>query len=59
MLNVCGYKVYQQISLNKKIYDGVTEDLFDVSNVRIFDTEIEKKNGGCLYFAMASVSWAQ
>ena len=43
----------------KKIYDEVTEDIFDMSNVRFFK-EIEKnKNGGCLYFhdfVMSSVS---
>ena len=42
----------------KKIYDEVTQNIFDMSNVRIFK-EIEKKNRGCLYFAMSSVSLAQ
>ena len=28
----------------KYVYDEVPEDIFDISNVRIF------KNGGCLYF---------
>ena len=42
------------------MYDEVTEDQFDMSNVRIFDKEIEKKkNVGCLYFVVSSVSWAQ
>ena len=27
----------------KKIYDEVTEDIFDMSNVRIFNNHIEKK----------------
>ena len=27
----------------KKIYDEVTEDIFDMSNVRTFNKEIEKK----------------
>ena len=40
----------------KKIYDEVTEDIFDMSNVRIFKVIEKKKNGGCLYFAMSSVS---
>ena len=44
----------QEISL-KKMYDEVTEDLFDISNVGFF-IEIEKKTGGCLYFVMSSVS---
>ena len=39
----------------KKIYDKVTDDIFDMTNVIIFK-EIEKKNGGCLYFVMSSVS---
>ena len=34
----------QEISL-KKIYDEVTADLFDMSNVRIFE-ETEKKKSG-------------
>ena len=32
----------------KKIYDEVTEDKFDMSNVIIFK-EFERKNGECLY----------
>ena len=49
--------IKQEISLKKKIYDEVTEDIFDMSNVRIFNKEIEmEKNGGYLYFAMYSVS---
>ena len=39
----------------KKIYDEVTEDVFDMSNVIIFKQE-KKKNGGCLYFVMSLVS---
>ena len=31
----------------------MTEDIFDMSNVRIFK-EMEMKNGGCLYFVMSS-----
>ena len=46
---------HSNLSLKKKIYDEVTEDIFDMSNVRIFK-EIERKNGGCLYFIMSSVS---
>ena len=37
----------QEISF-KKIYDEVTEDIFDMSNVRIF-IEIEKKKMGNVY----------
>ena len=40
----------------KKIYDEVTEDMFDMSNVRIFKEIEKKKNGGCLYFVMSSIS---
>ena len=40
----------------KKIYDEVTEDIFDMSNVRFLNKEIEKKKWGCLYFVMSSVS---
>ena len=44
------------MSLNK-IYDEITEDIFDMSNVRLFNKEIEKKkNGECLYFVMSAVS---
>ena len=46
---------FKFIFKKKKIYDEVTEDIFDMSNVRIFK-EIERKNGGCLYFVMSSVS---
>ena len=45
----------QEISL-KKIYNEVTGDVFDMSNVRIFSKEIEKKNGGCLHFVMSLVN---
>ena len=37
------------------MYDEVTEDIFDVSNVRIF-TEIEKKKIGDVYTLVFSVS---
>ena len=47
----------QEISLiKKKICDEVTEDIFDMSNVRIFKKLRRKKNRGCLYFVMSSVS---
>ena len=46
--------MYQEISL-ENIYYEMTEDIFDMSNVRIFK-EIKKKNGGCLYFVLSSVS---
>ena len=36
------------IFLKKKIYDEVPEDIFDMSNVRIFQ-EIEKKKMGDVY----------
>ena len=36
------------------IYDEVTEDIFDMSNVRIFNEIEKKKNGGCLYFCLRS-----
>ena len=36
--------------------DEVTEDQFDMSNVRILHKEIEKKNVRCLYFVVSSVS---
>ena len=45
----------QDISL-KKIYDKVTKDIFDVSNVSIFKEIEKKKNRGCLHFVMSSVS---
>ena len=51
---VHNYNRITKISL-KKIYDEVTEDIFDMSNVRLFK-EIEKKNEGCFYFVMSSVS---
>ena len=41
------------------IYDKVTKDIFDVSNVSIFKEIEKKKNGGCLHFVMSSVSWAK
>ena len=47
------YTFQQEISL-KKIYDEVTEDIFEVSNVNIFK-EIEKKNGGCLCLRSAEL----
>ena len=40
----------------EKIYDEVTEDIFDMSNVRFFKEIEKKKNGGCLYYVMSSVS---
>ena len=48
----------QEISFKKKIHDEVTEDIFDMSNVIIFYGNL-RKNGGCLYFVMSSVSRAQ
>ena len=42
----------------KKIYDEATEDMFDMSNVRI-SKKLRRKNGECLYFAMSSISLAQ
>ena len=45
--------------LLKKIYEDVTEDIFDMSNVRIFKVIEKKKNEGYLYFVMSSVSRAQ
>ena len=48
----------QEISL-KRIYDGVSEDIFDMSNVIFFLKKMSRKNGGCLYFVMFSVSRAQ
>ena len=44
-----------KIHLQKKVYDEVTDDIFDMSNVRTFK-EIEKKNDRCLYFVMSLVS---
>ena len=44
----------QELSL-KKIFDKVTEGIFDMSNVRIFK-EIERKKWGFLYSVMSSVS---
>ena len=44
-MNVYGNKKY----LLKKVYDEVTEDIFDMSNVRIFNKEIEKKKMGDVY----------
>ena len=38
-----------------QVYDEVTEDIFDMSNVRCFK-EIEKKNGGCLYYVFGQLS---
>ena len=47
----------------KKIYDEVTEDIFDMSNVRIFKEIGKKKWGGvfilCYVFVMSSVGVAQ
>ena len=44
--------------LKKKIYDEVTEDIFDMSNVNIFDIEFEKKKLGmfilCYVFGQLS-----
>ena len=39
----------------KKTYDEVTEDIFDMSAVRLFK-EIEKKKMGDVYFVMSPVS---
>ena len=36
---------HSNLSLKQKIYDEVTEDIFDMSNVRIFK-EIERKKWG-------------
>ena len=47
--------IVQEISL-KKIYDEVIEDIFDMSNVRIFKEIGKNKKGGCFYFVMFSVS---
>ena len=50
----------QEISL-KKIYEEVTQDIYDMSNVRIFK-EIEKKQRKrdvYTLIVMSSVSWAQ
>ena len=41
-------KIKTRNILKKKIHDEVTEDIFDMSNVRIFK-EIEKKNLGDVY----------
>ena len=45
-LRVANLKQTRTIS-KKKIYDEVTEDIFDMSKVRILK-EIEKKKLGCL-----------
>ena len=57
---------YRRINKNKKYllkkdigYDEVTEDIFDMSNVIIFNKEIEKKKMGdvyTMYFVMSSVN---
>ena len=47
--------IFTKKYLLKKIYDEVTEDILDMSNVRIFK-KIEKKKWGCLYFVMSLVS---
>ena len=52
-----GSVVHVSRNIFKNIYDEVTEDIFDMSNVRVFK-ETKKKNGGCLYFVMSSVSYA-
>ena len=41
----CNYE-RQEISL-KKIYDEVTEGIFDMSNVIILIKKLKRKNGGC------------
>ena len=46
--------LYLTRNIFKKIYDEVTKDIFNMSNVRFFK-EIEKKKG-FLYFVMSSVS---
>ena len=48
------YKTTDTRNIFKKINDEVSEDIFDMSNVRNFK-EIEKKNWGCLYFVLSSV----
>ena len=48
-------KSLQEISF-KKIYDEVTEDIFNMFNVRIFKEIEKKKKWGCLYFVMSSVN---
>ena len=40
----------------KKIYNEVTEHIFDMINVRIINKENEKKKGGCLYFVISLVN---
>ena len=30
----------------------MTEDIFDMSNLRMFEEIKKKKNGGCLYFVI-------
>ena len=42
--------------ISKKIYDEVIEDIFGMSSLEIFKEIEKKKNGGCLYFVMSSVS---
>ena len=58
------YQTCEDLRINSKIfykniYDEVTEDIFDMSNVRIFK-EIEKKKTGNVYtFFKFSVSLPQ
>ena len=48
-------KLIHTRNIFKKIYDEVTEDIFDMSNVRILK-KLRIKNGGCLYFVLSIVS---
>ena len=47
-----GFSVYVTRNIFKKIYNEVTEDIFDMSNVR-FCMKL-RKNGGCLNGVMPS-----
>ena len=56
-------KLSKKIKISKKyilkmIYDEVIEDIFDMSNVRFFNKEIEKKKWGMLilYYAFGQLS---
>ena len=44
-----GKTIITRNAFEKKIYDEVTEDIFDMSNVRIFNKEIEKQIIGDVY----------
>ena len=53
---MCRLRSTKPRNIFKRIYDEVTEDIFDMSNVRIFkEIETEKKMGNGIFGQLSSV----